>query len=500
MTAFDAQPLVESVLRGLRDRFSAADYTVDGVARLLGPVAHEALGRNQTVPGAAATGDGSPLATLTRLWPLQRYVPETDAERALGPGLDPLCAAGVLSRSGGEVRALLDLRPYADDRNDWWLLSDLTTGMDGTTVRVGEDHVLGVSGASTSLAALTVRRPADSALDLGTGCGVQSLHLSAHCRRVVGTDVNRRALAMAGVNAALNEVRVDLRDGSLFAPVPGETFDLIVSNPPFVISPGGPGLAYRDSGWPGDEVMRRVLTGAPRHLAPGGWCQVLGNWPHPVDGSWQDRVTDWVGDSGCDAWVLQREVVDPAQYVEMWLADEGLRGTADYLPRYDAWLRWFADRRIEAIGFGWACLRRTERTDPQLRVEDFPYEVEQPLGPAVADWARRVDWLAQRPEDADLLPERLRIAPGVVQESSGEPGAADPATIVLRARHGVRRARRVDTVEAGLVGACDGDLTVDQILTALATLLERESGLLRRDYLPRVRSMVSDGLLVPDEW
>ena len=87
--------------------------------------------------------------------------------------------------------------------------------------------------------------------------------------------------------------------------------------PPFVVSPGtGELLTYRDSGLPGDEVVRQVLGGAPRHLAPGGVGQVLANWVHVEGRPWEERVAEWVASDGrCDAWVVQREVADPAQYV-----------------------------------------------------------------------------------------------------------------------------------------------------------------------------------------
>ena len=93
--------------------------------------------------------------------------------------------------------------------------------------------MLGISPASTSLAQLTLRHDVGTALDLGTGCGVQALHLAGHADRVVATDVNRRALDLARFNAELNEVggRVDVRDGSFFAPVAGERFDLISHQP-----------------------------------------------------------------------------------------------------------------------------------------------------------------------------------------------------------------------------------------------------------------------------
>ncbi len=482
----------------LRAALRSAGYGYDGVAGLLGPRAHAALSRNETAPGLRATRDGSPLGTLVRLFLLQTIVTREHADRAL-PGLvDRLAAAGFLELSAGEARALVDVRPYADEGRDWWLVSDLTPGLDGAPVRVGADHVLGVSSASTSLAQLTVREPVARAFDLGTGCGVQALHLAAHAGTVVASDVNERALAMTRLNAALNEVEVDVRAGSLFEPVAGERFDLVVTNPPFVVSPGGqrPGerLVYRDSGLPGDEVVRRVVTQAPGHLAPGGRCQVLANWAHERGRPWQERVAGWLEGSGCDAWVVQREAADPAEYVELWLKDAGAHGRPDYLQRYDAWLAWFDAQGIEAVGFGWLHLRRVDR-EPVHHLEEWPWEVEQPLGQEVADRGRRTDRLAAT-DDAGLLASRPVARVDVRQETAGEPGAADPETIVLRQQRGMRRARRVDTVEAALVGACDGDLELGRILDAIGSLLGHDQGALRRERVGVVRELVADGFLM----
>jgi methylase of polypeptide subunit release factors len=488
--------LAPALVDRLRDALAAAGFGYDAVAALLGPTAHAALGRNETTPGLRATRGGSPLETLVRLWPLQAPVAAERAERAL-PGLvEPLAAAGLLERSGGEVRALVDVRPYADEGRGWWVVSDLTPGLDGAPIAVGPDHVLGISSASSSLAQLTVRAPFDRALDLGTGCGVQALHLAEHVREIVATDVNERALAMTRLNARLNGVGVDVRDGSLYEPVAGERFDLIVTNPPFVVSPAtGERLVYRDSGLPGDEMVRRVVTGAPAHLNPGGWAQVLANWVHRRGEPWQDRVGGWLAGTGCDAWVVQREVADPAEYVELWLKDAGVHGRPDYPERYDAWLAWFEEQGVEGVGFGWLHLRRVDR-DPVVHLEEWPFEVEQPLGPEVADRARRTDFLAARDDEA-LLAARLTVRVDVRQETVGEVGADDPESIVLRQQRGMRRARQVDTVEAGLVGASDGDLTVGQILDALATLLGEDPAALRRDRVAGVRELLADGFLVP---
>ncbi len=488
-------PHVSDTAQRLRAALLAADFTHDTVTDCLGPLAHAALGRNETTPGLRATGGGSSLETLIRLFLLQTAVTEADAERAL-PGLLPeLTDVGMLASDSNDVRARLDCRPYATsdapgDR-DLWIVADLTPGMDGARVHVDGDYVLGISPASTSLAQLTMRAPVSRALDLGTGCGVQSIHLAAHAQHVVATDVNVRALDLARFNAALNEVEYDVRDGSLFEPVRGERFDLVVTNPPFVISPAtGDRLVYRDSGLPGDQVVERIVRGAPDHLTDGGWLQVLANWAILRDQPWDERIADWLR-PGDDALVVQREVLDPAAYVELWLKDAGLDGTDGYHAAYDEWLGWLGSQGIEGIGFGWINVRAEGGGARELL--QWPYDVEQPIAPAIAEWgaAARVG--------ADLATARLVARTDLVQETQGAPGASDPATVVIRQQRGFRRARKVDTVEAALVGACDGDLTVGQILDALATILDRDAVELHAAYLPVVADLVREGFLLPDE-
>jgi len=497
---------VPELIPRLRDALLAAGYTVDGVSDLLGTTAHAALGRNETTPGLRRTTGGSPLETLTRLWPLQATVTVEAVDRALPGMLDELCGLGILERSVGEVAARVDLRPYGTDTGDLWVLADLTPGLDGSPNRVGPDHVLGISPAATSLAELTVRADVPAALDLGTGCGVQSLHLAAHVDHVVATDVNRRALWLAGLNAQLNEVTIDLREGSFFEPVDGERFDLVVTNPPFVISPAtGERLVYRDSGLPGDRAVEHIVRTLPRHLNPGGTGQVLANWMVLRDVPWEERLAGWTEGSGCDTWIVQREVLDPAQYVELWLKDAGLHGAGDYAERYDTWLSWMEDQGVEGVGFGWINLRRSggraqvsgdqarsfgDRA--QSRSEEWRWEVEQPLGAEVAAHFDRVDLLRGLTDEA-LLSARLVLREDVVQETHGAAGAADPSRIVLRQQRGMRRARQVDTVEAALAGACDGDLTVGQVLAALEQILGPEDD--DNDRLEGVRELVAEGFL-----
>ncbi len=476
----------------LRASLLAADFTYDNVAQRLGADAHKALGRNETRPGLRRTTSGSPLDTLIRLFLLQAPVDRDVADLAL-PGLvDLLCNSGLLEQSVGEVAARMDCRPYATEDRDLWVVSDLTPGLDGGPIRVGADHVLGISSASTSLAQLTMRQPVSRALDLGTGCGVQALHLSAHSESVVATDVNPRALWMTRLNAALNEVQVEVREGSLFDPVAGERFDLITTNPPFVISPAtGERLVYRDSGLPGDRVVEHIVATGPEQLSDGGWLQVLANWAIVADQTWQERLGSWLRPD-CDALVVQREVLDPASYVEMWLKDSGHHGGPQYADRYDTWLSWLEREQITAVGFGWVNVRPggTGRHD----LLDWPYDVEQPIGNAVHGWGEAALTLANL-SDEDLLGMRLRVRSDVQQESIAKPGAEDPTAIVLRQQGGLRRARQADTIEAGFVGACDGDLSVAQLFGALAQLTGNEEAVLRTTRLGVVKELIAQGFL-----
>lgn len=493
--------LADDDLRRLRERFAEIDYTVDAIVASVGAGEHAALGRNNTTPARRAIADDhGPLATLTKLWPLQATIPVDDLARAL-PGLDEaLITTGLVEVDHDQARASVDLRPYgSDDGASGWIFSDLTPGLDGPMTPVADDFVLGVSPASMTLAELTMRKPVGSALDLGTGCGVQSLHLARHAGRVVGTDVNRRALELAAATMRLNEVDVDLREGSLYEPVPDETFDLIVTNPPYVMSPPADSrLTYREAGLAGDELVQRVVQEGAARLNPGGSLQVLGNWAQLRDRPWQDRLQEWVDRTGCDAHIVRREVLDAYEYIEIWLADAGLAGlvgSTEYAEAYRRWCDYFDRLGIESVGMGWLTFTNAGRDTPAVTIEDWPHPVEQPIGPTWASRVAAVD-LERGLTDAELLSRHWQLAADVQQETVGMPGVADPEAIVLRQQRGFRRAVRADTALAGVLGACDGELALEQIFGGVATILGLQAEGLVDEMLAQIRRLIVDNLLV----
>ncbi|MDI5962948.1 DUF7059 domain-containing protein [Streptantibioticus silvisoli] len=492
----------------LRDALLAADFTADGCLELLGATAYAALSRSETVPALRATRGDGVLETLVRLFLLQRSVPRRAAAAAL-PLQDVVDGGWVREAADGGVEATVDVRPYAGDEGEnWWIVSDLGCAVGGaggigagTGDRDGAPDrsqlVLGVGGASTTLAGLTVRTPVRDVLDLGTGSGVQALHAAGRASRVTATDVNPRALRFAELTLALSGVpAADLRQGSLYEPVGEERFDLIVSNPPFVISPGER-FVYRDGGMAGDDLCRTLVGRSADHLNEGGYCQLLANWEHVEGEDWRERVRSWLP-AGCDAWIVQREVQDPAAYAELWLRDGGDHRTdpASYAARYDHWLAEFERRKVKGVGFGWITVRKTGADVPSVTAEEWPHAVEQPLGPEIEQWFAQQDFL-RRHDDAALLACRFRLAEEVVQEQIGLPGTEDPEHVVLRAHRGMRRATAVDTVGAGFAGVCDGSLTAGRIVDAIAQLLGQDPVVLRDRTPASIRSLVEQGFLVP---
>ncbi|WP_329162713.1 class I SAM-dependent methyltransferase [Streptomyces sp. NBC_01717] len=484
----------------LREALLAAAFTADGLLDLLGAPAYAALARSETVPALRATRGDAPLDTLVRLFLLQRPVPYERARAALP--LAECIEDGWVVQEDDEVRATVDVRPYSGPEDqDWFIVSDLGCAVGGAG-GIGsheEGVVLGVGGASTTLAGITVRKPVASALDLGTGSGIQALHASQHATRVTATDLNPRALVFTRLTLALSGATpADLREGSLFEPVGTETYDLIVSNPPFVISPGAR-LTYRDGGMGGDELCRTLVQQAGDRLNEGGYAHFLANWQH-VDGEeWQDRLRSWVP-RGCDAWIVQREMQDITQYAELWLRDSGDHRTdpAQYAARYDAWLDEFEARKTKGVGFGWITLRksRSSAEDPSIVIEEWPHPVEQPLGEAVEAHFALQDYLRTH-DDAALLADHFTLAPEVMQEQVGLPGAEDPEHVVLRQNRGMRRATKVDAVGAGFAGVCDGTLPAGRILDAIAQLMNEDPVLLRDRTPQAIRLLVGEGFLEP---
>ena len=528
----------------LRADLADSGWGVEAVAALLGEVADAALRREIRLPALravraalAAGAVPSPVAVLTALFMLGEPVPATALDAALprtaAAGATAIGLVGEPDESGC-VRALVDLRPHeaVDDAGEvrWWVASDLGELVTGRAL--APDHVLGVGGAGLTLAGLTPRTRVGTALDLGCGCGIQTLYLLRHAEHVVATDISARALAFTAFNAALAGVSVtgapsagsgldseadaasesgsdagslELLRGSLLEPVAGRRFDLIASNPPFVLTPpavreaGLPLMEYRDAGGP---ILPGLVAGLAEHLEPGATAVMLGNWEHRGTASWREVVAAWLPE-GLDAWILERELQDPVEYATMWLRDGGLTPERDpeaFDAALEAWIDDFEARDVRGVGFGYLIVHRPRRPrEPWRLLEEVTTSGQGVLGPHVAEVLEVRERLAGLDDEAvaDLCP---LLAPDVTEERHLIPGAAEPTVILLRQGGGLGRTLQASTAVAALAGVADGELSVGQVASAVAALSELNAAdalALRAEMVEATRHLLTTGFLRP---
>jgi methylase of polypeptide subunit release factors len=440
-------------------------FTADGVLTVLGADGFAALGRGEGQPARHALADvaDEPLTDLIRLFLLGEAVPESRAAAAVPlPAAEAVgLIAAVEETAEDQVRARVHLQPYATPSGDAFVASDFPAWVGrpgGQGLRA--DHVVGIGGASVTLATITPRDVVASTLDLGTGCGVQALMAAGHSAGVVATDRSERALAMARRTAGLSGVAFDCRAGSLFEPVAGEAFDLIVANPPFVISPHAR-YVYREAPLRADDLSRTVVQQAAEHLRPGGVAVLLANWLHTAEQSWHDRLAAWAP-VGTQMWVAQREQLTAPEYVEVWLRDAPEQSGSEHERRYAEWLTYFDDLAATGVGFGWIVLRRSD--DTWFVSEDVSEAPRLPSGAEVlqqlADFsalhdASAVALLSARPQWRD--PAQLHQSWFPTRGGDGELVAAgswrpdealDPVVAELLAAPGTL-AERIERLAAG---------------------------------------------------
>lgn len=346
-------------------------------------------------------------ATLAKLFRLGMPVHHGEAEQALAPvGAGVLIDTGLAELEQDQLR----LRARISEYEGLLIASDLLGPSQPA------DVVMGASPAARRVDRLTTRRRVRTALDLGTGPGIQALRAAPHSERVVAVDVSERALAFARFNIALNGVdNVELRQGSWFEPVEGERFDLIVANPPYVVSPDTE-LLYRDGDLPADAVTEKLVQEAPAHLEDDGFAHVMGNWIHGREEDWRAPLERWVAGSGCDALLLRYPVLDLVHYAAHWNLLRASEGAPPFLAAVDRWLDYYRKEGIEAISDGMVVLRRCAGGGNWVRAIEVP---GSPTGHA-GDHVQRL-FAARDRRDEAARATRFRPAPGLkVSESSLE--------------------------------------------------------------------------------
>ncbi len=480
-----ASPGARSVVRQLLDD---AGYREDRICRLLGAASlAEALRWVPLVLERRAAG-ASRLEVLIRLFLVGFELARHELVAALGTAaVDALEESRLIEPAAAGLRSTVQLSPIqslviASDRRD-------------RHAEKAADFVLGPGPVSRLLADLTIRRPVQSTLDLCCGSGVLGLLAAGHSERVAAVDVSPRAVSFTRFNAALNGLDVtETAVGDLFEPVGGRRFDLIVCNPPFVISPASTFL-YRDGG---SQVCERIAREAPAYLTDDGCLEMLCNWPEEAGKEWRAGVARWFEGSGCDAWVLRHQSLAAPDYAAMWLAQEFSDGQIP-AEEFARWMAHLESLDIESVGAGLVVMRPARGRGPWLEIRDAPPITTTGAGDSIARMLAARDLAARLPSAKEMLEARLRPSPDLEQLAREHPTGDgwDRIELELRLTRGLCFSARVDPVAAALVGLLDGRRTVREAVSDFADRHGVPPELFLGDAPRAVRHLLQLGLLVP---
>ena len=316
----------------------------------------------------------------------------------------------------------------------------------------------------------TIRRPFESALDLGTGCGFLAVFASGHSRQVVATDLNPRATEFARFNVWLNGVtNVECLTGDTFEPVRGRTFDLIASNPPFFITPSSDQI-YCENSMELDGYCRELIRAAPAYLNEGGFLQITFEWVTLKGQAWQDRLKEWFDGTGCDAWVLRSYARSAAGY-----AAERIGRMMPYSPltanqRFEEWMRYYRSGGVEEIQGGILAMRRRSGDNWTRMEEAANLDIREPFGDSIVELFANQDRLEiDRSLDRMMawkprLPSEARID----QQLRLEGGEWKPAAMQLQRPGGLPSSLALDPLVADFLRKCDGSRTLGELGRDLA--------------------------------
>ena len=268
---------------------------------------------------------------------------------------------------------------------------------------------MGVSGTTLYLANATIRPQSRRTLDLGTGSGYQALLAAAHSQHVLATDRNPRAVTITRFNALLSRItNVEVAISDLFESIDGPRFDLIVANPPFVVSPDN-SLQFRDSGLQGDEISERLVrggSGLPRRGGLRSGSLRLGAGRRTgLEGA--DRLLDQPLGMRC----LDHAHLQPDRRIRRSLAPPGrCFRPGDVAAAFDRWMAYYQQLGIEAIDTALIVLRRRSGGTNWIRF-DSDRRRNHPNGVGIQAVFAAHDLLERHGSDRALLDLRLRCRP-----------------------------------------------------------------------------------------
>lgn len=447
----------------IREHFKNVGYTKEGLRQATHILGLETSANLNVIEVERRLPKEGPLRELIRLFRLGQPLSEKEATSAFQPfSIKEMMRLGLLFKDDQGYRSPFTLN----------LHEDLYVLGDQPSEKPSPHHVIRLNPSAVVTAAMTPRRTVASALDLGTGNGIQAMLAARHAQQVIATDINPRALNVAAANARLNGIaNIEFRLGSWFAPVSHDRFDLIVSNPPFVISPKSQ-FVYRDSGQPGDVICRMVAQDAAARLHEDGLGVLLGNWPFIPGQDWAAEPKQWLDGCQVDVIALLNQQADPLGYTIHWQGVE--HQTWESLAQTtEQWLAYFRERHIQAIATGSLIFRKRANGPYFFTGYDIP---DVPATPTVGEHLlcliNHHDRIRAMKSSQDWLPMRLRPHPALRIEQTLTPasGRWEIGSSQARLTTGLAFVAQLNAITQGLlIHLGQASKTVDELIHELSS-------------------------------
>jgi len=430
------------------------------------------------------------LHSLCALFLLQMPVDEQAAATAVAPAsLDAMLECGMFGREGSSIRANFRLVPVGD----FYVISDLSVDL----AAMRNDFVMGPSISSSNLSNTTIRKPVARTLDLCCGSGIQAFAAAAHSNEVTGLDKNERALKVAEFTAILNGMpNTFFRESDFFSAAEGETFDLIVANPPYVISPNN-AFQFCDGGMGADRVSEHVVSNAGRFLNEGGYCHVQCDWANVKGKPSEEKLRQWTAQTGCDMLVLRADSSSMDEYPLLWNLNPGSKDMVAFQQRYQPWIDHYEREGIESMTYGHIILRKRGGVENWFHVSDQFKRFPKITGAAVESLFGAVDFLKANTTMEALLEQRLVLNPDVRFDQRMQPDAETWAVYecVLSMVDDRVPPVSADPYIGGLCSKMNGERQLGALLVEMAAALRTQPEALAQRYLPVIRRLIEGGFL-----
>ncbi len=475
--------------RRLRGFFEETGYTEPSLKKHLGAAELPSRHLRNHARLLDRTSGHVPLNALLRWFWLGVPVKAARVADLIPADILPLMLQSGLLKMQGDDLAPRAMLLHVDG---FLVASDHASAID----RKQTEMVLWPNPTSKFLARFAVRRHSRATLDLGTGSGILSLSASRHSDQVVATDLNARAVGCAQFNARLNGIEnIEAMEGDCFEPVKDRRFDLILSNPPFFITPQGDFL-FCENPMELDALCRRLVKEAPAYLHEGGYMEMLCEWAQIKGQPWEERVAEWLQDTGCDAWVMKGLTQDPEEYAQQRIKETS-EDTSRDADNYDGYMNYYRHRGVEAIHDGLIVMRRREGRN-WIRIEEVPSTPKGEMGEViVAAFAAR-NLMQETDTDEKLLALRPRMASNarLEQVCAQHEGQWRAESLTMRMISGFPFHMSVQPLVAEFLVTCDGTRTAGEAIGAFAAQANAPADAVQRECLGIIRKLLERGIMV----